>query len=59
VELLRAHALLADHAVGLGYVARLLKLLVARLPVKPQGQPALIRLVKHCNKHCHVCVHTI
>ncbi|KAL0042756.1 hypothetical protein WJX79_009797 [Trebouxia sp. C0005] len=36
VELLRAHALLADHAVALGYVARLLKLLVARLPVKPQ-----------------------
>ncbi|KAL0040215.1 hypothetical protein WJX77_000548 [Trebouxia sp. C0004] len=39
VELLRAHALLADHAVALGYVARLLKLLVARLPVKPhEGQ---------------------
>lgn len=39
VELLRGHPLLADHAVGLGYTDRLLKLLAARLPPKPQGQP--------------------
>ena len=39
VELLRGHPLLADHAVGLGYVERLLKLLAARLPSTPQGKP--------------------
>lgn len=39
VELLRGHPLLADHAVGLGYVERLLKLLSARLPPTPQGKP--------------------
>lgn len=38
VELLRGHPLLADHAVSLGYVERLLKLLSARLPPKPQGK---------------------
>ncbi len=59
MELLRAHALLADHAVALGYVARLLKLLVARLPVKPQGWPSSKGLVKHCNTHCHVCGHMV
>lgn len=41
VELLRGHPLLADHAVGLGYVERLLKLLSARLPPKPQGKFSL------------------
>lgn len=41
VELLRAHSLLADHAVGLGYTDRLSKLLVARLPPKPQGRHLL------------------
>ena len=40
VELLRGHALLADHAVALGYTDRLLKLLAARLPMKPSGQLA-------------------
>ena len=38
VELLRGHRLLADHAVSLGYVERLLKLLSARLPSKPLGK---------------------
>ena len=37
VELLRGHPLLADHAVSLGYVDSLFKLLAARLPSKPQG----------------------
>ena len=37
VELLRGHPLLADHAVGLGYVDRLLKLLAARLPATSKG----------------------
>ena len=39
VELLRGHHLLADHAVSLGYVERLLKLLSARLPATNQGEP--------------------
>ena len=38
VELLRSHPLLGDHAVGLGYVDKLLRLLAARLP--PAGAPA-------------------
>lgn len=37
VELLRGHPLLADHAVSLGYVDRLLKLLAARLPATSKG----------------------
>ena len=37
VELVRGHPLLADHAVSLGYIDRLLKLLAARVPAKPQG----------------------
>lgn len=52
VELLRGHSLLADHAVSLGYVERLLKLLSARLPPTPQGKPpALVkhRRLKHLN----------
>ena len=32
VALLRGHTLLADHAVDLGYVDKLLKLIAARLP---------------------------
>lgn len=37
VELLRGHSLLADHAVGLGYVERLMKLLAAHVPAKQKG----------------------
>lgn len=36
-ELLQVHALLAEHAVALGYVDKLLKILQAHLP--PQGGP--------------------
>lgn len=44
VELLRGHPLLADHAVGLGYVQRLLPLLAARLaPTKPQGKQSALK----------------
>ena len=42
VELLRGHALLADHAVALGYIERLLKLMAARLP--PKGIEAQVSL---------------
>lgn len=38
VELLRAHALLAEHAQGLGYVEKLFKLLAGRLP--PRALPS-------------------
>ena len=38
VELLRSHPLLGDHAVGLGYIDKLLRLLAARLP--PPGASA-------------------
>lgn len=37
VELLRGHPLLADHAVGLGYADRLLKLLATRVPATSKG----------------------
>lgn len=37
VELLRAHALLADHAVSLGYTNALLKLLSTSLSAAPAG----------------------
>ncbi len=40
VELLRSHPLLGDHAVGLGYVDKLLRLLAARLPPPSAPLPA-------------------
>ena len=42
-ELLQVHALLAEHAVALGYVDKLLKILQAHIPPRegPQGLRAL------------------
>ena len=57
VELLRGHPLLADHAVSLGYVERLLKLLSARLPSKPQGK--LLRTSRYNNNNINNHNHNI
>ena len=38
VELLRGHSLLADHAVKLGYMDKLMKVLAARVPARPAGE---------------------
>lgn len=40
VELLRGHGLLADHAVKLGYMDKLVKVLAARVPARPAGEAA-------------------
>ena len=40
VELLRGHGLLADHAVKLGYMDKLMKVLAARVPARPAGESA-------------------
>ena len=40
VELLRGHGLLADHAVKLGYIDKLMKVLAARVPARPAGESA-------------------
>ena len=43
-ELLQVHALLAEHAVALGYVDKLLKILQAHLPPQ-EGAQALTHLI--------------
>ena len=40
VELLRGHGLLADHAVKLGYIGKLMKVLATRVPARPVGESA-------------------
>ena len=40
VELLRGHGLLADHAVKLGYIDKLMKVLAARVPARAAGGSA-------------------